>query len=104
MTLSGVTPYPDRAVWEGLAPDQEDEWNNYSNTYWFSEPGIDQAYIDNSRGSRRDLHLNPCAADTLDLRIDLSLTPKRLDLPCLELVETIPYGESQVYLYRTVEP
>jgi hypothetical protein len=106
-TLSGVTYYPDAAVWASLAPDQQLLWNNYSKYVWEPDPALDDhALIEPRVGTLRTLLIDPCARSTLALHIDWALSYRQLSgYPCLVPYDVIDEGQGRpVYLYRVFDP
>lgn len=99
-TLSGLTIYPDAAVWRTLAPDQESSWNRYSKYDWIIDPTATRPVLTTVSGTQQDLRVDPCSAPIRQLDIDVTVSADPIDLPCLTLDTVIPRGSQQVYLYR----
>jgi hypothetical protein len=99
-TLSGLTIYPDRDVWEKLAPDQERSWNRYSKYDWIVDPTATRPLLHGVSGTQQDFRVDPCSAAIRQLDIDVSLSPDPIDVPCLALDRVITRGSQKVYLYR----
>ena len=99
-TLSGLTVYPDFAVWNRIAPAQEHNWNQYSKYDWVVDLKAEQPRIQRISGTRQYLLVNPCAIQVRGLAIDLSLSPTPIAAPCLRLTTLIPRRTGTLYVYR----
>jgi hypothetical protein len=102
VTLSGLTVYPDANVWKTLAPDQEEDWNNYSKYAWVADASVNPALIISASTTQRILRINPCAPQTLALKMDWAVSGTPLSFPCLRLYDQIKRGASYVYRYKVV--
>jgi hypothetical protein len=101
VTLSGLTLYPDANVWKSLAPDQEPVWNSYAKYAWVADATVNPAYISAVSGTQHELHINPCAPQTLALKIDYVVSSQDLSsFTCLRPAGTIDRGGATIYRYR----
>jgi len=105
VTLSGLTVYPDAAVWLTLAPTQEEEWNNYGKYTWVADASANPAVIVSSGSTSRVLRIDPCAPQTLALHLDWVVADTDLaSFSCLRPVDTIKRGKTLLYRYRVITP
>ncbi len=100
-SLSGVTFYPDRDLMEALVPLQERVWNNYSRYDWVvATPGV-ETRIEQVRGSRNRLVVDPCSADLVELLDPVfAYSVVELDRPCLQSELEVQVGEGRGFVYR----
>ena len=90
--LSGMTLYPDPALWNRLAPGQDSVWTNYNEYLWAQDPSLDAAFVVplGLRGSA-EMNVNLCSPAVDLLRIDYVITSTRWPaaLPCFTRVERV---------------
>lgn len=102
--LSGLTYYPDAAVWERLAPGQQALWNNYAQYRWYSDPTADPVRLAGDEPTRRRLYVNLCSPkiDFLELRYVIL----RVDqvVPCLTRIGTADYGRFKLAIWERIPP
>jgi hypothetical protein len=99
-TQSGVTFYPDPAIWQRLAPDQRALWNNYASFEWVVDPSQSPAQIDQVQGTKMRLLIDPCAPSTLALGMTWALSQKPIQAYCLQPVDVLHSEIGTVYRYR----
>jgi len=105
VTLSGLTVYPDRDVWQTLAPTQEAAWNNYAKYVWVADATATPARIVSAGSTARVLRIDPCAPQTLALHLDWVVADSNLSsFSCLTPVDTIQRGRTVIYRYRVTAP
>jgi hypothetical protein len=100
--LSDVTLYPDRDVWDSLAPDQEKLWNNYAKYVWVGDRTVDPAKIEPLLGTFKTLRIDPCAPETLALDIDYTVSDEVQAFSCLQFDRVIRRSAQVFYVYRVV--
>ena len=100
--LSGMTYYPDAAVWNRLAPSQRKLWNNFRTYVWAQDPLAQPAVIGDSSGPLSALRINLCSPDTdfLDIRYAVSSGTHPVTLPCFERVATLEGSEAPLTVWR----
>ncbi|CAB4962818.1 MAG: hypothetical protein F2842_10800 [Actinobacteria bacterium] len=90
--ISGMTLYPDRALWNRLAPGQDSVWNNYNEYLWAQDPSLDAAFVVplGLRGSA-EMNVSLCSPEVEFLDINYVITSKRWPaaLPCFSRVGAI---------------
>lgn len=103
-SVSGVTFYPDEELMRTLAPDQRGRWNNYANYGWVADASADPAEIAPVRGTAKELRIDPCAPETLDIGIELAVSADPLFFPCLQFLDVVRREAGNIYRYDVVRP
>ena len=99
--VSGLTYYPDQALWQSLDPGQERIWNNYINYTWVYDPTAQPVRITGSSGSSRTLQINLCDSRVVLLHVKWVIAAAPVAAACLTLDSTAPDGSSgTIYFYR----
>lgn len=103
ISLSGLTVYPDKGVWQVLDPSQPELWNNYAKFTWVADATARSPRIQ-PVGPRfstaMNLFLDPCSSAIRTLHIDWVLSDHPLTFSCLTPVDTVKRPGQLVYRYR----
>jgi hypothetical protein len=100
-SLSGLTYYPTREVWERLAPDQERQWNNYVKYTWVHDPEQNPARIVADRGTDMTLRIDLCSPEVDFLDVDYVIASVSEELPpCYTSVSTADLGGREYVVAR----
>jgi hypothetical protein len=101
-SLSGITFYPNERLMEHFVTNDRRLWNNYAIYRWVAEPTARTAFIRQIKGTSMELHVNPCAPELLHLGGSWAVSDERLDVACLQPVDTIRSASGPVYRYRVI--
>ena len=97
--LSGLTYYPDRALWRRLDPGQPDWWNNYAKYVWRYDATASPVRIAADKGTMKYLDVDLCAPRVRELGLQLILSVAPVSAPCLSLQSVTPGPKTTFYLY-----
>ena len=100
-SLSGMTPYPDPALMQALAPAQKTQWNNYVQYVWAAGRAGSGAAISGIHGTKMLLTIDPCAPALLAAAAPaVAVADHPLKAACLSPVAQVTQGKQTLWFFR----
>jgi len=100
--VSGMTYYPDAAIWDRLAPSQRSIWNNYLEINWIQDPHAKPVRLASALQGSAAMYINLCSPKVafLDIQYVLATGSQDPQLPCYRRIATLRDLGTVLYIYR----
>jgi hypothetical protein len=101
--ISGMTYYPSAEIWNRLAPDQREVWNNFNEYSWIYDPTADPVTLEPAgRRGVATLRIDLCnpQVDFLDITYVITSSRVSAELPCFTKVQEVADLGTQLSVWK----